>query len=184
MQLQKYNKDVYTIANFLSIEQCEKLISISEQLGYEEAKVNMSGRQTMMKSVRDNERLLHFNDGLATLYWNQLKTFHREQVDGMEAFGLNELFRFYKYQNNQRFKRHKDGSYRKNDREWSVYTFMLYLNDAFTGGATSFDAFSIQPLTGTALIFKHDVRHEGVAVEEGIKYVLRTDIMYRKLDKI
>jgi hypothetical protein len=29
-----------------------------------------------------------------------------------------------------------------------------------------------------ALLFQHEVLHEGCAVESGVKYVLRTDVMY------
>ena len=29
-----------------------------------------------------------------------------------------------------------------------------------------------------ALLFEHDQDHAGVAVEEGVKYVVRTDVMY------
>ena len=59
---------------------------------------------------------------------------------------------------------------------------MIYLNDTYLGGATTFDKVVIQPKQGTALIFQHDLEHEGTAVDKGIKYVLRTDIMFRLSD--
>ena len=37
---------------------------------------------------------------------------------------------------------------------------------------------AVQPKVGMALVFEHAILHEGVAVEEGTKYVLRTDVMY------
>ena len=58
---------------------------------------------------------------------------------------------------------------------------MIYLNDDFTGGETTFDDVSIQPKTGTALCFIHEQKHEGTPVIEGTKYVIRTDVMYRKV---
>lgn len=36
----------------------------------------------------------------------------------------------------------------------------------------------VQPAVGKALVFEHAIVHEGVAVDEGSKYVLRTDVMY------
>jgi prolyl 4-hydroxylase len=57
---------------------------------------------------------------------------------------------------------------------------MIYLNDAFEGGETKFNKCSIEPATGKALIFRHELLHEGCPVITGIKYVLRTDIMYRR----
>ncbi|MCA9067586.1 MAG: hypothetical protein KDA84_01600, partial [Planctomycetaceae bacterium] len=64
---------------------------------------------------------------------------------------------------------------------------MIYLNEDFTGGETSFDdsysnepfdAFEVTPQTGMALCFAHHVHHKGEPVLEGRKYVLRTDVMY------
>ena len=56
---------------------------------------------------------------------------------------------------------------------------MIYLNDDFEGGETSFDTISIKGEKGMMLIFLHSLSHEGKEVTKGIKYVLRTDIMYR-----
>ena len=38
------------------------------------------------------------------------------------------------------------------------------------------------PKAGTALIFNHDTLHEGLPVMEGVKYIIRTEIMYRRVD--
>lgn len=37
----------------------------------------------------------------------------------------------------------------------------------------------VAPTAGTALLFRHRVLHEGAPVAAGVKYVLRTDVMYR-----
>ena len=50
--------------------------------------------------------------------------------------------------------------------------------DDFTGGETEFDDFSVAPKKGTALIFRHDIKHKGCKVLSGFKYALRTDIMF------
>lgn len=58
---------------------------------------------------------------------------------------------------------------------------MIYLNDDFEGGETEFEnLLTVTPEKGTALIFYHPLRHEGKALASGLKYVLRTDVMYRK----
>ena len=67
----------------------------------------------------------------------------------------------------------------RNEFEASYFTFMIYLNDDYEGGQTTFNHVTIEPKQGTALIFQHDLEHEGKAVTQGIKYVLRTDIMYQ-----
>ncbi|MBU7587533.1 MAG: 2OG-Fe(II) oxygenase [Nostoc sp. TH1S01] len=111
-----------------------------------------------------------------------------------QAVGLNERFRFYRYNPGQRFAIHHDGSYRRPNGEESLLTFMIYLNDGFEGGETRFHFYSrfaenlpsiaVVPVTGTALCFVHDLVHEGTAVIQGRKYVLRSDVMYRQHSKI
>ena len=41
----------------------------------------------------------------------------------------------------------------------------------------------VTPKQGTALVFNHDTLHEGLPVTEGIKYIIRTEIMYRRVDR-
>jgi hypothetical protein len=55
---------------------------------------------------------------------------------------------------------------------------MMYLNDNFESGETTFRNLKIKPERGIALIFLHDLYHEGSQVTRGVKYVLRTDVMY------
>lgn len=56
---------------------------------------------------------------------------------------------------------------------------MIYLNDNFQGGDTTFRDLRVQPKQGMALIFLHSLYHEGNEITQGVKYVLRTDITYR-----
>jgi hypothetical protein len=48
----------------------------------------------------------------------------------------------------------------------------------FEGGDTDFRDFRVVPRTGSALLFIHDTWHEGAAVSRGVKYVLRSDVLY------
>lgn len=136
----------------------------------------------MLKGIRNNMRLMYTDENLAAKYWADLKQYCPEKIDNNEAIGLNEQFRFYKYQSTQRFKRHIDGRFKRNEKEESRITFMIYLNDDFEGGETTFDDISIKPKTGAALCFIHEQKHEGSPVLSGIKYVIRTDVMYRKTE--
>ena len=52
------------------------------------------------------------------------------------------------------------------------------LNDGFEGGDTQFQWESVKPQRGMALVFPHRLSHQGSAVSSGVKYVLRTDVMY------
>jgi len=39
---------------------------------------------------------------------------------------------------------------------------------------------AIQPETGMGLLFQHPIIHEGSIVTSGVKYVARSDLMYRR----
>ncbi len=180
MEAVQHTETIWTIENFLSREECAEMIRLSEALGYEEAEVSLPGGARMMKGLRNNYRLLYQDVALPDRYWQKLKDYCPQVLDTSRAVGLNEQFRFYKYALDQRFKRHIDGRFRRNEQEESRITFMIYLNEDFEGGETSFDEVSITPKTGSALCFIHEQKHEGCPVKQGIKYVLRSDVMYRK----
>jgi predicted 2-oxoglutarate/Fe(II)-dependent dioxygenase YbiX len=180
MQVIQHTSTVWTIEDFLSVSECNDLIALSESVGYEEAEVSLPSGPTMMKGLRNNYRLMYTDENLAQRLWKKLKSYVPTALGDESAVGLNEQFRFYRYENAQRFKRHIDGRFRRNSQEESRITFMIYLNDDFTGGETAFDTVTITAKTGTALCFIHELKHEGCPVVSGIKYVLRSDVMYQK----
>ncbi|MES2777293.1 MAG: 2OG-Fe(II) oxygenase [Bacteroidota bacterium] len=170
---------IFTVEDFLTAEECNQHILWSEKRGYEQAKINSFGRQVVRSDVRNNLRVLFKDVALAESLWESVQPFCLQKFGSSIAIGLNEMFRFYKYGRGQQFKQHMDGSYERNESEFSLYTLMIYLNEDFLGGDTSFEDLIIKPKTGMALIFKHDLLHAGREVIKGEKYVLRTDIMYR-----
>ena len=100
--------------------------------------------------------------------------------------GLNSRFRFCRYRDGQAFTRHRDGAWSQAPDERSWLTVMLYLNDGdeFAGGGTRFydgDAVTdvVAPREGQAIVFDHRSWHDGEPVRDGVKYVMRTDVMYR-----
>jgi hypothetical protein len=63
---------------------------------------------------------------------------------------------------------------------------MVYLNSDFKGGETIFyfsdgNTYSLKPQIGTCLIFNQNILHEGATVTAGLKYFIRTDILYKKI---
>jgi len=184
MRYQKITDNIFTIEEFWSNDQCAAFIKKSEELGYEEAKIETDKGAKVVKSVRNNNRVLHNDVLLAEKIWVDLEPFAPKAIGLSKSIGLNELFRFYRYEPGQEFKRHIDQSYIRNDKEASYYTFMIYLNEQYEGGQTRFSNISIEPKTGTALIFLHSLEHEGSPVTRGVKYVLRSDIMYRLDEEI
>jgi len=179
MHVEQHSREIFSIANFLSPEECRTLITLSETIGYDEAPIMTHRGPRMMKEVRNNTRVLHKDEALARRLYEKALPVLPSAVGHSGICGFNELFRFYRYYPGEHFKRHRDGAFIRSAEESSFFTFMIYLNDACAGGATAFAGFSVRPEVGKALIFLHSVLHEGEAVSEGVKYVLRTDVMYR-----
>lgn len=172
-------EQVFVIEDFFSGAECDNYMVWSEQKGYEEAKVQVNGEQTMLKSVRNNSRITFVDHGLAEIVWEKFKPFAVADFGNSEVCGLNEMFRFYKYGPGERFKKHIDGSYIRNEEEASYFTLMIYLNDDFEGGETVLQKHSVKPKKGMALVFYHGIKHSGEPIINGTKYVLRTDVMYK-----
>jgi hypothetical protein len=181
MKKVELHKEIFLVEDFLTNEDCQNYINTGLEKGFEEAKVNIDGEQTTFKGIRNNERILFFDNELATSLFNKVKTFLPKYEEGFELIGLNEMFRIYKYSIGERFKMHRDGSFKRSEKEQSRYSLIIYLNDDFEGGETEFkDLFKVEPKIGTALCFRHPHKHEGKLIKEGNKYVLRTDVMFRK----
>ena len=114
--------------------------------------------------------------------------------------GLNTRLRFYRYQPGNIYRPHVDGAWPGSglsqdgkyvydiygDR-WSHLTFLVYLNDDFAGGETTFytpgkqvgrlEAHSVEPRQGCVLLFPHggnigSLVHEGSPVARGAKYII------------
>jgi prolyl 4-hydroxylase len=137
------------------------------------------------------------DQGLADTLWSRISSHISSTVLEDDCIwlssGLNECFRLSKYVSGDVFKSHVDTCYVKNSEEKSMYTVNVYLNgmDDFEGGHTRFFdnncemEYSVTPITGSALIFRQpptaNYRHDGEMVKDGYKYLLRTDVMYRKM---
>jgi predicted 2-oxoglutarate/Fe(II)-dependent dioxygenase YbiX len=177
---------IFLIHDFLSAAECREFIDRSEQSGYTDAPINSVFGASIRKDVRDNTRVILDDPVLAADWFQRALPYLPAQLGPWTPVGLNERFRFYRYDPGQSFKRHYDGSYRRLNREESLLTFMVYLNEDYTGGTTDFyhpdDRLkaSVTPKTGMALVFEHLQLHEGAPVETGRKYVLRTDVMYKR----
>ena len=183
MKINYHKEHLLTIDKFWSEDKCDEFIANSELIGYEPALVQTESGQKRVEGVRNNQRIIFTDEILAEEIWKELRAFAPNKIGNSVAIGLNEMFRFYKYEQGQVFKKHRDQSYIRNETESSYYTFMIYLNEDFKGGETTFNNLVIKPQKGTALVFFHDLEHEGTRINEGQKYVLRTDIMFKLLEE-
>ena len=179
------HKLIFLIHDFLTAQECDEFISLSEEGGYDAAPLTTAAGPVMNKDVRNNARYMVDESFFAAVLWCRAQPFIPPELEGWKAIGLNERFRFYRYDPGQRFDVHMDGYFRRDNGEQSQLTFMVYLNDGFEGGATTFydregsrPKSNVEPRTGMALVFEHQQWHEGAPVVDGRKYVLRTDVMY------
>ena len=171
---------VFTVPDVLTAGDCRMLIDMLEKEGFDEAPITTIAGPVMNKNVRNNRRVMFDHEDLAARLYRRIES-SLPVVCNTKPVAANERFRAYKYEPGQRFAPHFDGCFKRNAHERSELTFMVYLNDGFGGGATRFLDYDIdvQPRTGMALLFQHRILHEGCAVTSGIKYVLRSDVMYR-----
>ncbi|QUC23367.1 uncharacterized protein UV8b_07608 [Ustilaginoidea virens] len=142
--------------------------------------------------------------GVEALFGRTPADRERGHLSGRWVFErVNERMRFLKYSPGQFFRPHCDGPYYHRDESGSEmrthYTVHLYLNDSaqasaagtgHVGGATSFLSrdesrrLDVHPKAGSVLIFQHGkLYHEGAEVTSGVKYTMRTDILYRWVDR-
>jgi hypothetical protein len=176
----------YLIPKFLTKEECLELIADHSDF--------KSANQNYPVWYRNNERIVSDNRNLAeTLFKKAFENIPDTQTDNQQRkwtkTGINPRIRICRYLEGQYFHRHLDGIHHANDNTRSFLTFMIYLNgnDEFTGGRTLFYAdkssseiiAEYAPQQGDLIIFDHTLWHEGEKVTGGIKYVLRSDILYQ-----
>lgn len=194
---------VYLIDQFFSLEECQRLISQTPGLQFQEAHVNRQlqrsndkaiNEQTTIsrKDIRNNLKLVFDHPSLATQMFQRLTALNlpinASQLLNSGTYTLqscNARMKIYQYLSRQYFKRHRDGIYIDNQNQTHRrYTFMVYLNDNFIGGETQFhisghSPILVRPKQGQALIFFHNLIYEGLPTHLDQKYVLRSDLMFK-----
>jgi prolyl 4-hydroxylase len=180
----------FTVEGVLSPAECGQWIELGESMGFEAAPITTAIGFEMMPEVRNNTRVMFDDPVRAEALWLRVRAQVAERGAvvsrgaAYEPMALNERLRLYRYRSDQYFDWHSDGAFVRNDKERSFLTAMFYLNGDFAGGTTDFeleeDDFSITPKPGLALFFEHPLLHRGAPVLSGTKYVLRTDVMYRR----
>ncbi|CAE8653305.1 unnamed protein product [Polarella glacialis] len=187
---------ISAIDNFLTEEECRGWISWGERKGFEEAKQ----KQNSVFAHRDNGRIEFDGPEVASQIWLRMKPFVPETVGSppRKALGCSPRIRVYRYTRGQRFGQHVDGSREEPSMGGSThFTVLIYLNGGdreekdlqVKGGETVFwkdhdgkkPALVFPPTRGVCLFHGHGddcMTHEGAGVEDGVKYILRTDVVY------
>jgi len=177
-----------TINQLLSSEECELMIERLETVGFHE---QLSGDKDRVIRTRCIQEDRHFvstiwprvQPSIARLTQLYDESFQPEpkpsrSLVSFEPVGLNELLRCYKYRPGEQFRRHEDFAHQWSATKRTFLSVLIYLNDNFTGGATRFEEDDVQPSVGKAVIFPHELVHEGCPVTAGVKYALRSDVVF------
>mmetsp|Transcript_4941 Transcript_4941/g.6922 ORF Transcript_4941/g.6922 Transcript_4941/m.6922 type:complete len:221 (-) Transcript_4941:31-693(-) len=197
----------FHLHNVLTADECRALINKTEGLGYDDSthkKYQSEKIDRLEKKNRSNTRLVINSEDddtqHAEIIFSRVKQFLPKTIyDGKyDLSGINTMFRFYRYEQGQQFGAHFDNQFVKTYSERSHMSFLLYLNDDFEGGETTFFKWNeeqkkllklpVHPIQGSALVFYHTGKmsplHEGTPhTSEGkLKYVLRSDVMYKEKD--
>lgn len=178
--------------NALTEEECKAIISLSESKGYQGA-----SEYCFMYRDRWNDRFMSDDKELAEILWQRIKPHLPKTVQAhgreWQIQDMNTRFRFCKYIGGEGhyFGPHTDGEYIVDSNNRSLLTCMWYLNgvEEFEGGLTNFIEptvdkalkYSVKPEPGLCVVFPQanlNFYHEGTQVLRGLKYILRTDIMF------
>eukprot|EP00928_Gymnodinium_smaydae_P088236 TRINITY_DN72347_c0_g1_i1.p1 TRINITY_DN72347_c0_g1~~TRINITY_DN72347_c0_g1_i1.p1 ORF type:complete len:287 (+),score=45.25 TRINITY_DN72347_c0_g1_i1:238-1098(+) len=188
------------VDNLLQEDECERWIAWGLQTGFEDAKQ----KQTSEMAFRDNGRIEFESEDIAQLIWLRLRPFVPETLKAVagtrRALGCSPRIRVYRYVKGQRFGQHVDGSRDEPSLGGRThFTVLVYLNGGdrdsqerrVKGGETIFwkdrlgnpttIALAFPPTRGVCLFHGHGdecMIHEGAPVEDGAKYILRTDVVY------
>jgi len=177
------NPFVLTLEGVLTEDECRSLIHRIETLGPEPAPISTFRGEVRRPDVRNNDRVMLDDPALAQRLFDRIKAQVPERLEvDWRLVGANERLRFYRYSSGQRFAPHFDGSFQRSSTERSLVTFLVYLNSCEKGGATRLTDLDLEvtPAPGRALLFNHFLLHEGAIVSKGLKYVVRSDLMYRR----
>jgi len=181
-------KQLITLENVFSVEECNYLIDQLEKRGFVQQRSGLDDRIIRTHCVFEDRVL-------ADKLWSRMSPDIGELVDlyndeftpepavhqplaNYRAVGFNEFLRCYKYRIGEQFRRHEDFAHEWSPTKRTFLTVLVYLNDDFKGGETDFEQTSIAPCAGIAAVFPHELVHAGCPVVSGIKYTLRSDVVF------
>eukprot|EP00038_Savillea_parva_P002573 m.115539 g.115539 ORF g.115539 m.115539 type:complete len:650 (+) comp10882_c0_seq1:101-2050(+) len=215
----------FAMVDVLTRAECRNIIRVAEAVGYSpdepisalnKGPTALGGDALLTAAEAEAAAAAHprasalvwlANPALNDALFERCRHLLSPELGGGELCGLNARWRLYRYEEGAVYRPHVDGAwpgsglvdsrleYDAFGDRWSRLTFLVYLNDGFEGGHTTFftpgpvegtlHARGVTPRAGTILCFPHgdtagSLVHEGSAVTSGKKYIIRTDVLYKK----
>lgn len=198
------------IQNVLSTDECKAIVGATESIGFlPDATIRDDGSES---SILAHNVYWVVDQAFHDKLWERVRPHVPAHVGGKKARGINRRFRVYRYVPGAEYRCHIDGAWPPSGvnvtstgktyqydaspsdaKQSSLFTFLIYLNDEFEGGETTFfipsvregtmNAYPVNPVMGSVAVFPHGetkgaLLHEGTGVRKGAKYVIRTDVEY------
>ncbi|CAK0790231.1 unnamed protein product [Prorocentrum cordatum] len=168
-----------SLEGLLDAAECARLVELTEAAGY-----GLAGSRGFNPQARFALRCLVDAPQVAaavTARLSQLLPAEYPPGSGRLLVGVNERLRFLKYLPGMHHSGDHTDCAHEDARGRSFLTVQLYLNSSFVGGRTTFVSdrlVPVEPSTGCAVVFDHELYHRGGIVTEGTKYAVRMDVLY------
>lgn len=204
--------NLHLLKDVLTSEECDRIISAAESLGFTpDAPIRAPGEES---SILAHNFYWIVDTAFSARLWERVERFVPANVHGKQVRGINRRFRVYRYVPGAEYRAHIDGAWPPSSidpstdryiydasppekKQTSLFTFLVYLNDEFDAGETTFflpsaregtmNAYPVKPIKGSVAMFPHgetegSLLHEGTGVRHSTvpsaKYVIRTDVLY------
>jgi len=187
------------LENVLTRRECQKIIEAIENIGFGSLGMSSTGQ-----AFRGNRRLqIHdTSNDLGLEIWRRISKFVPltetlpDEEGSFEFLEINPRYRFAKYFAGDAFGIHVDKPTVFGKENCSIYTVNIYLNDLEPeqGGRTRFFKKMMDKTpylfaggeAASVAIFKQSCAkftpvHDGEIVKSGLKYLMRTDVVYKNL---
>jgi hypothetical protein len=190
---------VYLLHGLMTRKECRRLVAAAEAIGFSHAGLAIGDDTYRVNlAVRNNLRVVFDAPPLAAGLWARARGLVEPYHEGAPVCALNDRFRVYRYEEGMRYFPHVDVRTAVPAGETRA-SLVIFLSDDFAGGSTRFFEtkdraarrgegrgrkfdnrvrFALRPEVGGAVVFDHLLLHEGEEVTRGVKYAVRSDVVY------
>ena len=214
------SKKIEQINNVLTINESNSILDFLNtkewiNVGYDGILKNFDSKSNNIGS----QRISIFSEELASILWNRIKNFYSNVNANKYSFfdndshqtwkpiGINPLFRFIKYENENLLVNHYDSPFVIDGNKRTIKTLVIYLtnnkqgktrffkdkqdllmfndrsfNDWKTSGNIDDLDIEFLPTQGNTLTFDHRILHDSEPISSNeTKIIIRTDIVFEKV---
>ncbi|TVY13786.1 hypothetical protein LARI1_G008518 [Lachnellula arida] len=184
--------NLHLLKDILSPEECTNIIAAAETIGFTpDAPIRAEGEES---SILAHNFYWIVDNAFCAKLWGRVQAFVPKDVGGKKLTNLDGAWPPSGIDSNDKYIYDSSPPTAKQS---SLFTFLIYLNDDFEAGETTFflpsaregsmNAYPVKPIQGSVAMFPHgetegSLLHEGTGVRKGAapsaKYVIRTDVLY------